>query len=103
MWDFTPKGIVGAFQRGYYKYVSGRKEASLGFLWCWQLTCFSAIVFLRRNSNMSGYASATEESPVSVKAVFLRHLLKSEVTELEVVKVNHDIASLEEGLNSKEV
>lgn len=38
-----------------------RKEARLGFVWCWSLTCFTNTAFLRRNSNMSSYASITEE------------------------------------------
>ncbi|XP_034884592.1 ATP synthase subunit f, mitochondrial-like [Mirounga leonina] len=33
MWDFTPKGIAGAFQRGYYqyyKYVNVKKGGDAG-------------------------------------------------------------------------
>lgn len=41
-----------------------RKEALLKFPRCWQLTCFSATAFLRRNSNTSSYAGTTEEGPV---------------------------------------
>ncbi|VFV36352.1 Hypothetical predicted protein [Lynx pardinus] len=52
---FHPKGAAGAFQRGYYiKYVNLKKGVSLGFLWCWQLMCFSTTVVATRNSNRSG-------------------------------------------------
>ena len=54
MWDFSPKGIAGAFWRGYCTSITTgistwRKGASLSFLWCWQLTCFSAVAVLARN------------------------------------------------------
>lgn len=66
MQDFTPKGSVGVFQRGYYqyyRYVTVKKGSMLLFLWCWQLTCFSTTTFPTRSSNISGYASTTEEGP----------------------------------------
>lgn len=73
--DFTAKGIAKVFQRDYYwyynKYVSVKKEGSLGFLWCWQLMCFFNYVIVTRNSSMSCYTSTTEVGPV------WRHILDS--------------------------
>ena len=45
-----------------------RKGASLRFLWCWQLSCFSttALLIIIRNPDMSGDVSTTEEGPVWV-------------------------------------
>lgn len=66
MWDFTPKGIVGAFQRGYCcyydKYVNVKKGGVAGVSMV--LMCFSTTAFLARNSNVSNHTSTTEERPV---------------------------------------
>ncbi|XP_042546708.1 ATP synthase subunit f, mitochondrial-like [Dipodomys spectabilis] len=39
MRDFTPKGIAGAFRRGYdryfNKYINVKKGSILGSTWCW--------------------------------------------------------------------
>lgn len=66
---FPPKGIAGAFQRGCYrgysKWVNLKRGsgASLGFLWCWQLSGFSIAALLTKNWNMSIHASTSEEAP----------------------------------------
>lgn len=50
MWDFTPRGVVGAVQRGYCRVTTVRQReerASLELTRCWQLTAFQLLPFLQ--------------------------------------------------------
>uniref|UniRef100_A0A8C4KWY1 ATP synthase F(0) complex subunit f, mitochondrial n=1 Tax=Equus asinus asinus TaxID=83772 RepID=A0A8C4KWY1_EQUAS len=65
MWDFTPKGIVGAFQRGYCcyydkynKYVNVKKGGVAGVSMV--LMCFSTTAFLWKNEFRRKYGPGFE-------------------------------------------
>lgn len=81
MQDLAPKGMSGVLRRDYhwyYKCVNAKKGSMMEFLRCWQLTRFSTTIFLTGNSNVSGYASTTEEGPVwKACSVFLTMTLSA--------------------------
>ena len=61
MRDFTPSGIAGAFQRGYYryynKYVNEKRGSIAGLSLVLAAYAVSATAVLTRSANKSGYAS----------------------------------------------
>ncbi|MBZ3887158.1 ATP synthase subunit f, mitochondrial [Sciurus carolinensis] len=73
MGDFTPKGIMGAYQRGYHqycnKYINVKKGNIAGVNMMLAVYVFSATAFLTRNSNISGDTSTTEEGPVWTESI----------------------------------
>ena len=70
MRDFTPSGIAGAFQRGYYryynKYVNEKRGSIAGLSLVLAAYAVSATAVLTRSANKSGYASATEEGALCI-------------------------------------
>lgn len=65
---FTPNAFMEHFKEVTTNITRSlsmwRNEELLGFPWCCQLMCFSMTVVVTGKSDMSSYASTTEEGPV---------------------------------------